>query len=214
MKAAVVQTPGIISIDEVEEPSPGPGEAVMEVGACGICGTDYHQFHVSDGPQRHHLCSAEPMRTPCHWWVEGVMGLFDGRDANSEEGSTAQMAKWPGLPVVLVVDAFALSRSAGAVVKGFSEFDPELRIAGVVFNRVGSPTHLQWLIDAVHSAAAVDVLGGIPNDPEVTFPERHLGLVMPDEKRTASWIERMADLIEDSVYLDQSWQRATCHCRG
>ncbi len=89
------------------------------------------------------------------------------------------------------------------MVKGFSEFDPELRIAGVVFNRVGSSTHLQWLTDAVRSDTAVNVLGGIPNDPEVSFPERHLGLVMPDEDRTSSWIERMADLIEESVDLDR-----------
>lgn len=135
--------------------------------------------------------------------VEGVMGLFDGRDGTSEEGSTAQMAKWLRLPVVLVVDAFALSRSAGAVVKGFSEFDPKLRIAGAVFNRVGSPTHFRWLTEAVRSATAVDVLGGIPNDPEVSFPERHLGLVMPDEKGTASWVERMADLVEEHVDLDR-----------
>lgn len=135
--------------------------------------------------------------------VEGVMGLFDGRDGTSEEGSTAQMAKRLSLPVVLVVDAYAMSRSAGAVVKGFGEFDPDLRIAGVMFNRVGSPTHLQWLTDAVRSATAVDVLGGIPNDPEVSFPERHLGLVMPDEERTMSWIERMADLVQGNVDLDR-----------
>jgi cobyrinic acid a,c-diamide synthase len=134
--------------------------------------------------------------------VEGVMGLFDGRDGTSEEGSTAQMAKWLGLPVVLVVDAYAQSRSAGAVVKGFSEFDPKVRIAGVVFNRVGSPTHFRWLTDAVRSATAVDVLGGIPNDPGVSFPERHLGLVMPDEERTTQWIEGMADLIDDHVDVD------------
>src|SRR6266542_6091421 len=62
--------------------------------------------------------------------VEGVMGLFDGRDGTSEEASTAQMAKWLGLPVVLVVDAYAMARSAGAIVKGFDEFDPNLRVAG------------------------------------------------------------------------------------
>jgi cobyrinic acid a,c-diamide synthase len=134
--------------------------------------------------------------------IEGVMGLFDGSDGTSEDGSTAQVAKWLDAPVVLVVDAWALSRSAAAVVKGFAEFDPGLRLAGVLFNRVGSATHLQWLTDAVRSTTAVQVLGGIPNEPAARLPERHLGLVMPDEERTAAWTDRMADLVERSVDLD------------
>ena len=135
--------------------------------------------------------------------VEGVMGLFDGRDGRTEDGSAAQMAKWLGLPVVLVVDASALARSAGAVVKGYSEFDPDLRVAGVVFNRIGGDIHLQMLRDAVASAGSVDVLGGIGNDDAARLPERHLGLVMPDADRTASWITRMADLVEASLDLDR-----------
>jgi cobyrinic acid a,c-diamide synthase len=135
--------------------------------------------------------------------IEGVMGLFDGCDGRSEQGSTAQVAKWLGAPVVLVVDAWALSRSAAAVVKGYSEFDPGLRLAGVLFNRVASAAHLQWLTDAVRSTTAVEVLGGIPNDPKTHLPERHLGLVMPDQERTADWVERMADLAEKSVDLDR-----------
>ncbi len=134
--------------------------------------------------------------------IEGVMGLFDGSDGTSEDGSTAQVAKWLDAPVVLVVDAWALSRSAAAVVKGFAEFDPGLRLAGVLFNRVGSAAHLQWLTDAVRSTTAVEVLGGIPSDPEAQLPERHLGLVMPDAERTAAWIDRMADLVDRSVDLD------------
>jgi cobyrinic acid a,c-diamide synthase len=71
--------------------------------------------------------------------VEGVMGLFDGYDGLSEAGSTAQMAKWLGLPVLLVVDARSMARSAAALVHGFATFDPDLALAGVVFNRVGGP---------------------------------------------------------------------------
>lgn len=67
--------------------------------------------------------------------VEGVMGLFDGRDGVSETGSTAEMAKWLGAPVVLVLDCWALSRSAAAMVHGYSTFDAELNVAGVVFNK-------------------------------------------------------------------------------
>lgn len=134
--------------------------------------------------------------------VEGMMGLFDGVDGTSEEGSTAQIAKLLGLPVVLVVDAWAMARSAGALVKGFCEFDPALNVAGVIFNRVGSPTHLEWLTTAVTSARPVRVVGGIPDDAEALFPERHLGLAMPDHDRTAAWIERMADLVEMHIDLE------------
>src|SRR6516162_3482406 len=69
--------------------------------------------------------------------VEGVMGLFDGRDAASDEGSTAEMAKWLGAPAVLVVDASAMARSAAALIRGFESFDRYLDVAGVLFNRVG-----------------------------------------------------------------------------
>jgi cobyrinic acid a,c-diamide synthase len=145
--------------------------------------------------------------------VEGMMGLFDGVDGASDDGSTAQIAKWLGLPVVLVVDAYALSRSAAAVVKGYAELDPALDVAGAIFNRVGSATHLDWLTDATRSASDVAVLGGIPCDSDVAFPERHLGLVMPDEHRTRTWIEAMADLVERHIDIDalleKSWTPPT-----
>jgi cobyrinic acid a,c-diamide synthase len=138
--------------------------------------------------------------------IEGVMGLFDGRDGVSEDGSTAQIAKWLGVPVVLVVDAWALSRSAAAVVKGFAEFDRQLRVAGVIFNRVGGDVHLGWLSDAVTAAGPVEVLGGIPNDEHATLPERHLGLVMPDAAQTARWARRMGELVGEHVDLDRLLQ--------
>src|ERR1700680_2946342 len=67
--------------------------------------------------------------------VEGMMGLFDGVDGNSEAGSTAEIAKWLGLPVILVVDASSIARSAAALVHGFETFDPALNLVGVIFNR-------------------------------------------------------------------------------
>lgn len=68
--------------------------------------------------------------------VEGVMGLYDGRDGKSEDGSTAQIAKWLGAGVLLVLDCWALARSAAAMVKGYCEFDADLRIGGVLLNKV------------------------------------------------------------------------------
>lgn len=70
--------------------------------------------------------------------VDGAMGLFDGTDGRTEDGSTAQVAKWLRAPVVLVIDCWAVSRSAAALVKGYQGFDSELQLAGVFFNQVRS----------------------------------------------------------------------------
>ena len=91
------------------------------------------------------------------------MGLFDGRDGTSDQGSTAQVAKWLGAPVLLVLDCSAIARSAAAVVKGYQDFDPGLRLGGLLFNKVGGKAHTQWLKDAIAAAGlSVEVLGGIP----------------------------------------------------
>jgi cobyrinic acid a,c-diamide synthase len=135
--------------------------------------------------------------------VEGVMGCFDGRDGLSEDGSTAQIAKWLGAPVILVVDVGALARSAAAVVLGFERFDPHLTLAGVVFNRAGGPAHRQWLTDAVASACTARPLGALPYDAGVALPERHLGLVTAIEGGYSSALrQRLARLVEAHVDLD------------
>jgi cobyrinic acid a,c-diamide synthase len=135
--------------------------------------------------------------------VEGVMGLFDGYDGGSEAGSTAQMAKWLNLPVVLVVDARSMARSAAALVHGFATFDPALSLAGVFFNRVGSPTHLDYLCQALEQAGEVRCFGGLPRETDLAIPERHLGLVTTeDHPLGAAYLERLADLMESHLDLD------------
>jgi cobyrinic acid a,c-diamide synthase len=135
--------------------------------------------------------------------VEGVMGCFDGTDGLSEDGSTAQIAKWLGAPVILVLDAGALVRSAAAVVLGFEHFDPELALAGVVFNRTGGPTHRQWLSQAVARVCKARPLGALPHDPGVALPERHLGLVTAIEGGYSPKLrQRLAGLIEAHVDLN------------
>ena len=84
--------------------------------------------------------------------IEGMMGLFDGSSPVSETGSTAELAKQLGAPVLLVIDGSAMARSAAAMVSGYASFDPALRVAGVVFNRVGSEGHYRLLKDAVEAA--------------------------------------------------------------
>ncbi|MFO7558828.1 MAG: cobyrinate a,c-diamide synthase [Desulfobacterales bacterium] len=135
--------------------------------------------------------------------VEGVMGLFDGYDGKTESGSTAQMAKWIGAPVVLVVNARSMARSAAAVVQGFENFDSDIRFSGVVFNHVGSESHLRILKDAMSGHATMPFLGGIPRNPVVEIPERHLGLVTSDEFRIEDkTVNVLANLIEDHIDVD------------
>jgi len=135
--------------------------------------------------------------------VEGVMGLFDGYDGKSEAGSTAQIAKWLGLPVILLVDAASMARSAAAIVMGFEHFDAELTYAGVIFNHLGSARHLQYLKEAVQDRIEMPCLGGILRNTAIAIPERHLGLVTREDHPLAEEnIDRLADLIEKSIDLD------------
>ncbi len=135
--------------------------------------------------------------------VEGVMGLFDGYDGLSEAGSTAQMAKWLGLPVLLVVDARAMARSAAALVHGFASFDPALNLAGVVFNRVGGAAHLHYLEQALTRVKGVKVFGGLPRDRDLAIPERHLGLTtVEDHPLEEEHLGHLAEVMEKHLDLD------------
>jgi len=132
--------------------------------------------------------------------VEGVMGLFDGSDGGSERGSTAEMAKLLRLPVVLVVDASAMARSAAALVHGFASFDADLQVAGVILNKVGGEAHANMIREAI--AGTVPVLGALPYAADIVVPERHLGLHLPNEARE-SYVERLATLVEEHVDVDE-----------
>ncbi|MGH3147680.1 MAG: cobyrinate a,c-diamide synthase, partial [Rubrobacter sp.] len=114
--------------------------------------------------------------------VEGVMGLFDGKSGGGELASTAHVAKLLDAPVVLVVDARAMARSVAAMVHGYSTFDPDLRVGGVVLNRVGSKTHEKILREALQPLG-IPVLGALSRDDTIQTPDRHLGLVPAVERR-------------------------------
>ncbi len=135
--------------------------------------------------------------------VEGVMGLFDGVDGRSEDGSSSQAAKWLNAPVLLVVSARSMARSAAALVCGFENFDPDVRFAGVLFNHVGSPRHLAILREALEGHVNMPLLGALPRSAGVALPERHLGLVTAeDHPLTTDHIRRLADLTEEHIDLD------------
>ncbi|MEU7396256.1 cobyrinate a,c-diamide synthase [Streptomyces albogriseolus] len=113
--------------------------------------------------------------------VEGVMGLFDGAAGEGELASTAQVAKLLRAPVVLVVDASAQARSVAALVHGFVSFDPEVRVGGVILNKVGSERHEVLLREALE-ATGVPVMGVLRRAARVETPSRHLGLVPVAER--------------------------------
>jgi cobyrinic acid a,c-diamide synthase len=117
--------------------------------------------------------------------VEGMMGLYDGVAGGGEDGSAAQIAKLLDLPVVLVLDAGKSARSIAAVVKGFESFDPEVRFAGIVLNRVGSERHYRMLEMAIRSVTSKPLLGHLPTDQKLGIPERYLGLHTTEETTSA-----------------------------
>jgi cobyrinic acid a,c-diamide synthase len=136
--------------------------------------------------------------------VEGMMGCFDGIDGVSEDGSTAQVARWLDAPVVLVVDAGASSRSVAAVVHGFERFDPDLEVAGVIVNNVGGATHARWVLDAIADRCRAPGLGALAREAALVLPERHLGLVTAAEGPLTHGMQiALAAAVERSVDLDR-----------
>jgi cobyrinic acid a,c-diamide synthase len=137
--------------------------------------------------------------------IEGVMGLFDGASHPSVEpgfASTAHVAALLRAPVVLVVDASAQARSIAALVHGFATFDPAVRLAGVILNRVGTDRHEAILREAL-GAAGVPVLGAIRRLEQLHTPARHLGLI-PAAERSAeavATVRTLGDVVTEAVDL-------------
>jgi len=124
--------------------------------------------------------------------IEGAMGLHDGASPSSREGSSAEIAAWLGAPVLLVVAASGMARSVAALAHGFASFDPELQLAGLFCNRVGSASHLTLLGQAC-AAPLPPVLGGMLAASAGQFPARHLGLHAADESVSEADLDRWAE---------------------
>ncbi len=133
--------------------------------------------------------------------VEGVMGLFDGTCPGTRAGSSAEIAARLGLPVVLVVNARGISGSIAPLVKGFCEWDPEVRIVGVIADFTGSARHGQLLADALRTAGLPPLLGRFDRNEAWRLPERHLGLTTGT--LDDALLDRMADAAEESIDLDR-----------
>ena len=108
--------------------------------------------------------------------IEGAMGLFDGVDLQGT-GSTAQIARITQSPVILVVDTTRMTRSIAPLVQGFMNFDPHVRVAGVILNKIARSRHENMLRAAIEEYCGIPVLGAVPRNAYSVFPERHLGLI-------------------------------------
>jgi len=135
--------------------------------------------------------------------IEGVMGLFDGQSASELSGSTAEMAMWLDAAVVLVVDASAMAGSVAAVVHGFDHLVPELRLAAVVCNRVSSDRHYDYLRGGIAARCRPESVGYLPPTPELSLPERHLGLHLASEVLTEDRLCQFAEWAETHLDLDR-----------
>ena len=131
--------------------------------------------------------------------VEGVMGLFDGY--SKMRGSSAEVAQVLDIPVLLIVNAKSCAYSVAPIIYGYRNFNPQVRIAGVVFNMVGSPGHYVTLKDACQELG-VPVLGYLPKNSEIEIPSRHLGLSLDEEFLFGEYAEKVAAMVEQYVDVD------------
>ena len=115
--------------------------------------------------------------------IEGVRGLYEGFESLSDLGSTAQIAKILNCPVILIINARSITRSSAALVNGYKNFDPDVEIAGVILNNIGSLRHAEKAKEAIEYYTGVPVIGIIPRDPSMQISMRHLGLMPALEGR-------------------------------
>jgi cobyrinic acid a,c-diamide synthase len=184
--------------------SSGVGKTTITVGliaALRARGLSVQPFKVGPDyidPSYHTLAAGRPCRNLDAWMVppdrvlasfqraarnvdvavvEGVMGLYDGFSYDDEAGSTAAASKLLDAPVVLVVDASKMARSAGAIALGYRRFDPDLNLAGYIANYVGGDAHGRGVAAAIERATGLPVFGWLPQEQRLAIPERYLGLV-------------------------------------
>lgn len=134
-------------------------------------------------------------------FCEGVMGLFDG--AAGGKGSTASLAKILNMPVILVLDVKGQAQTSAALIHGLKSYDPDLEIAGIILNRVGSIHHESLLREAI-KPLDIPILGAVRNNPELEMPSRHLGLIQAEEySDLEARIDAIADHIATNIDLGQ-----------
>jgi Ni-sirohydrochlorin a,c-diamide synthase len=145
--------------------------------------------------------------------IEGVRGLYEGLESTSDIGTTAEIAKTLRSPVILVVDARSITRSAAALVEGYRSFDREVDISGVILNYIGSPAHAAKAKEAIEHYTEIEVIGQIPRTDAIRLTMRHLGLVPATEgqKRDTTFEKRLENIeaiIRDCVDIDKVFKIA------
>lgn len=136
--------------------------------------------------------------------IEGVMGFYDGKSPLSNEGSAAHISEITKSPVILIVNAASMARSAAAIVKGFQLLDESSNIVGVIANQLGSKSHFEIVKTAIEKECGIPVIGYLPKGAVPTMPSRHLGLVPAIERGDLdSYFDSLATAIEETVNLDQ-----------
>jgi cobyrinic acid a,c-diamide synthase len=136
--------------------------------------------------------------------VEGVMGLYDGFAYDDDAGSTADASRLLNAPVLLVVDASKVARSAGAIALGFRRFDPDLNLAGFIANCVGGDSHGRGVASAIASATGLPVFGWLPRDPRLAVAERYLGLVPTREPgQWTEYIDAAGETVAKCLDIDR-----------
>ena len=224
----------------IAAPSSGSGKSTVTTGlmACLAERQTVQGFKVGPDyidPMYHTVATGRPSRNLDTWMVsadqvvssfvratqqadvaviEGVMGLYDGYDGRSEAGSTAQVAKLLGAPVIMVLDVAKMARSAGALALGYRDFDPDLAVVGVICNRVASARHADYVTQAIEGIG-LPVLGCIPHDQALVIPERHLGLHTAVERKTevAAFLQSAGSLMKQHINLARLEQLAQGHKR-
>ena len=165
--------------------------------ACGKIGVNLDLFMMSQDAIHNNLkLYGKDAQVNC---IEGVMGLFDG--AQKDQGSTAEMAKKLKTPVLLVIDAKAVAYSVAPLIQGFVNFDEDVEIMGVVFNRVGSERHYTMLKEACEDIN-VSCFGYVSNLKNIEIPSRHLGLNIQQIEKFDNLIDEIADALEKTL----NWQ--------
>jgi cobyrinic acid a,c-diamide synthase len=139
--------------------------------------------------------------------IEGVRGLYEGLNYFDDVGSTAQIAKILGCPVILVIDATSITRSAAAVINGYVGFDPNVQIAGVILNNIGSERHGEKAQNAIEEYSGIQVIGKIPRSKDLRISMRHLGLITATECKNRwtdfnSVLEKIRTSVEKNVDLN------------
>jgi cobyrinic acid a,c-diamide synthase len=141
--------------------------------------------------------------------IEGVMGMFDGKDPLTDEGSTADIGRILKAPIVLIVNVASMARSAAAIVKGFQQFGQGDNIVGVIANRAGSEGHFKLVKQAIEQECGIPVLGFLPRDVNIELPERHLGLVPSIERgELQPFFDILAEKVSAHVDLDRLLEAA------